>query len=62
MNLFQPLSGVIAVLNDDDLNALADGTYKAKTTVTYTQKLTVPNALTTWAVVQIGKASSRERV
>ena len=43
LNLYQPLHGVIAVLDNGDLNALADGTFKAKTSVSYTQTLSVPH-------------------
>ncbi|MBS3135456.1 hypothetical protein J4401_00680 [Candidatus Woesearchaeota archaeon] len=44
LNLYQNLSVVSSVLDDADLTALADGKFRAKSSVDYTQTLTMPTA------------------
>jgi hypothetical protein len=50
LNLWQSLSTIRATLTDEDLNALADGTLRGKTTETYSQTLKTPtgNARVVW--------------
>ncbi len=49
LNLYQELSGIRSVITDEDLNALADGTFRGKSTESYTQRINSPsNATIVW--------------